>query len=118
MTTSAGLDAQRYREGAASDRDDSSPRRINLHSLCARFARVADEGVRPSTSYLFGVAAALVAGPCGGWSRPLPMASPDRTNSTRRFCARPSAVSFDAIGSFLPKPWASTLADAIPCWTK
>ena len=36
------------------------------------------------------------------------MASPERTSSTRRFCWRPSGVSLVAMGSVLPKPWAST----------
>jgi hypothetical protein len=40
---------------------------------------------------------------CGGAScASTPMASPERISSTRRFCARPSTVSFDAIGSVLP----------------
>ena len=47
----------------------------------------------------------------GGPSRLVPMASPERTSSTRRFCWRPSGVSLVAMGSVLPNPWASTLAE-------
>jgi hypothetical protein len=42
-----------------------------------------------------------------GWGSTLPavpMASPERTSSTLRFCWRPSAVSLPAMGSVLPKP--------------
>ena len=34
----------------------------------------------------------------------LPIASPESTSFTRRFCWRPSGVSGDATGSFFPKP--------------
>src|SRR3954452_23074830 len=47
-----------------------------------------------------------------------PIASPDSTNSTRRFCARPSAVSFEAMGSVFPNPRASMEFAVSPCCTK
>lgn len=47
-----------------------------------------------------------------------PIASPDSTSSTRRFCCLPSAVSLVAIGWVLPKPRASTELAAIPCCTR
>src|ERR1035437_9337526 len=34
----------------------------------------------------------------------VPITSPETTSSTRRFCWRPSAVSFDATGCVLPNP--------------
>src|SRR5580658_401118 len=37
-----------------------------------------------------------------GWAASLPMASPERISSTRRFCWRPSGVSLVAMGSVLP----------------
>jgi hypothetical protein len=43
-----------------------------------------------------------------------PIASPDTTNSTRRFSCRPDARSFDATGDVLPKPFDVTEADATP----
>src|SRR5260370_26446432 len=47
-----------------------------------------------------------------------PIASPESTSSTRRFCCRPSGVSFDAIGSVLPNPLALIEGAEIPCWTR
>ena len=46
-----------------------------------------------------------------------PIASPDTTNSTRRFSWRPTATSFDATGDALPKPLAVTEAVDTPCCT-
>ena len=43
-----------------------------------------------------------------------PMISPETTSSTRRFCCRPVAVSFDATGWVLPNPLAVTEASEIP----
>lgn len=48
----------------------------------------------------------------------LPMASPESTSSTRRFCWRPSGVSFDATGAVFPKPLAVTASAGIPCCTR
>ncbi len=39
---------------------------------------------------------------------------PASVSSTRRFCARPSAVSFDATGSASPKPCADTKLELTP----
>src|SRR5262249_46630729 len=36
-------------------------------------------------------------------------------SSTRRFCARPSAVSFEATGFASPKPWAEIRLGFTPC---
>jgi len=36
----------------------------------------------------------------------IPMTSPDTTNSTRRFCCRPEAVSLEVTGCVLPNPRA------------
>ena len=47
-----------------------------------------------------------------------PMASPDSTSSTRRFCLRPSAVSLDATGAVFPKPLALIASEEIPCCTR
>ena len=41
-----------------------------------------------------------------------------RLSSTRRFCARPSSVSFDATGSDSPCPTAVSCAAATPCCTR
>jgi hypothetical protein len=48
----------------------------------------------------------------------LPIASPDTRSSTRRFCCRPEALSFEATARLLPKPLAVTAAVATPCWTR
>ena len=40
-----------------------------------------------------------------------PIASPDNTNSTRRFCLRPSGVSLEATGAVFPKPLAEMASD-------
>src|SRR5215472_19021073 len=73
----------------------------------ARAERLLEQGIilartprsRESSSYCFSAAVSeLVA---------LPIASPDSTSSTRRFCCRPSGVSFEAMGTVLPKPRAS-----------
>jgi len=45
----------------------------------------------------------------------VPITSPETTISTRRFCCRPPAVSFEATGCVLPKPFAVTELAAIPC---
>jgi hypothetical protein len=47
-----------------------------------------------------------------------PIASPESTSSTRRFCCRPSGVSLDAMGWVLPNPRAPIELAAIPCWTR
>jgi len=39
---------------------------------------------------------------------------PETTSSTRRFCCRPSAVSFEATGWFFPKPCAVMDAEGMP----
>jgi hypothetical protein len=44
-----------------------------------------------------------------------PMISPDTTISTRRFFARPSAVSLDSTGWVFPKP-AAVIASAETFW--
>jgi len=44
----------------------------------------------------------------------VPMISPEITISTRRFCCRPCAVSFEATGWDFPKPSVVTDAGAIP----
>jgi hypothetical protein len=48
----------------------------------------------------------------------LPIASPDTTSSTLRFCCRPAALSFVATGKVLPKPFALTEFVATPCCTR
>src|SRR6266516_6501934 len=48
----------------------------------------------------------------------LPIASPEMTISTRRFCWRPSGVSLEATGSVFPKPRDSIESAEIPCCTK
>src|SRR5260370_31134308 len=45
----------------------------------------------------------------------LPMASPLTTSSTRRLRWRPSAVSLEATGCVLPKPWAVIEDGDTPC---
>lgn len=50
--------------------------------------------------------------------RTAPIISPDTMSSTRRFCCRPSAVSFDAIGCAFPRPRAVTDAAGMPCFTR
>src|SRR5260370_32194205 len=45
----------------------------------------------------------------------LPMASPLTTSSTRRLRWRPSAVSLEAAGCVLPKPWAGVEDGDTPC---
>ncbi len=44
-----------------------------------------------------------------------PIASPDTTMFTRRFCARPLAVVLSATGLFLPKPADVMLVCETPC---
>ena len=41
--------------------------------------------------------------------------SPIRVISTQRFLARPSGVSFEAIGLASPKPWADNRFGFTPC---
>jgi len=48
----------------------------------------------------------------------VPITSPETTNSTRRFCCRPSAVSLDATGCVLPKPCAVMEAMGMFCWAR
>ena len=48
----------------------------------------------------------------------LPIASPDTTSSTLRFCCRPAALSFVATAKLLPKPLAVTELVATPCCTR
>src|SRR5579863_6835966 len=94
-------------------------RRQRMRSLPLKSPRLAKapRHVAPAFSdhYWCGVYAAGVG---VRWSPALPIASPDRISSTRRFCWRPSAVSLVAMGSVLPKPRASTDAAATPCCTK
>src|SRR5271166_4076776 len=73
---------------------------VVTHTLLAPCGRIPSR----EEAYLFSAVAV-----CGGASSlNFPIASPESTSSTRRFCCRPSAVSFDAMGSLLPKPRAST----------
>lgn len=44
-----------------------------------------------------------------------PIASPDNTSSTRRFCWRPSAVSLVATGWVLPRPRNTMALSGMPC---
>src|ERR1700761_4091847 len=44
-----------------------------------------------------------------------PMAAPETTICTRRFCARPAAVELSATGLAGPYPVAVTFAGATPC---
>jgi len=49
----------------------------------------------------------------GGW-RPGQLPAPASVSSTRRFCARPCGVSFEATGSASPKPCADTMLGLTP----
>ena len=40
---------------------------------------------------------------------------PVKVSSTRRFCVRPSAVAFEAIGSAAPRPCAAIISGFTPC---
>jgi len=48
----------------------------------------------------------------------VPITSPEITSSTRRFCCRPAAVSFEATGCVFPKPLVVTEVCGIPCCVK
>ena len=48
----------------------------------------------------------------------VPMISPETTSSTRRFCWRPAAVSFDATGCVSPKPLAVRISASDPVQTR
>ena len=45
----------------------------------------------------------------------VPITSPETTNSTRRFCCRPAAVSFVATGTVSPNPFAVRMSPLNPC---
>ena len=47
-----------------------------------------------------------------------PMISPETTSSTRRFCWRPAAVSFEATGWLFPNPLEVTDVPATPSFVK
>jgi hypothetical protein len=44
-----------------------------------------------------------------------PIAPPETTISTRRFCWRPFAVSFEAMGLVLPNPFEVIESAEMPC---
>lgn len=48
----------------------------------------------------------------------MPMASPETTSSTLRFCWRPAGLSLEVTGKVLPKPDALTEFAATPCSTR
>ncbi len=48
----------------------------------------------------------------------VPMMSPETTISTRRFCCRPSLVSFEATGRVFPNPLDVMLSARKPCATR
>ena len=73
-------------------------------------------GLQPAATNRYEVAVGL--GYCfGGMPVPLefPMTSPETTNSTRRFCCRPAAVSLVATGWLSPNPWEAMEDATIPC---
>ena len=53
-----------------------------------------------------------------GWLVCTPIASPETTMLTRRFCWRPAAVPLSATGLALPYPAAVTLAAGTPLETQ
>src|SRR3954447_14870303 len=103
--------AGRQRGGQAGEdqpaRTGAHPQRLELHhtgSLPDHARGATCPGVRPPARGIHPPARGN-----GGY------AGGARESSTRRFCARPFGVSFDAIGLLSPYPWAASISGLKPC---